>query len=159
MRRVAIALLTALSLAACQQQAEYAPWTVEAKRDEIRDSYFVDAAIFSNEGWEPQRPYATIRYTAGPDGVGVRYSRSGQNDCNPANPVIYRFDQDTPSTFSCVPAYDRFLAEPPPAFAARLLTAKRLVIEEPKPLLGSAPVQMTFDVEGFGDEIRKYPVK
>lgn len=159
MRRVAIVLLAALSLAACQQQTEYGPWTVGARRDEIRDSYFVDAAIFSNERWEPQRPHATIRYTAGPDGVGVLYSRNGQIDCDPANPVIYRFDQDSPSTFSCVLGYDQFRTETTPAFAERLLTAKRLVIEEPKPLLGSAPVQVTFDVEGFGDEIRKYPVK
>ena len=154
--RVITALAAAMVLTACRPvsgQTEYAPWAVDSQRDQIRDINLVTGTIWSNEvhpqSGQPSdgRPVLSLTVTYGPHGVSGTLGGELWR-CSPSQPVVFRFDDEEPSEFVCMPdmlgggrsvVTQQYLD----GFAA----AKRLIIEHYD--YSERATQNTFDVEGF----------
>ena len=148
MKRTVLTIVAMFALAGCQPAAtRFAPWQIEAQRDQIRDNFMVFATIWSNEV-QGDGPASQMAVNFGPDGTRVQLDFA-LGECSPETPTIYRFDDQEPGYLPCFPSMvGGPVTRISPEFIDGLMKSKRLVIET-RPFLTAAR-QHSFDLEGFG---------
>lgn len=153
--KLATTALIAAALAVASCDTPEPNWDVNATRDEIRGGYRFTARNGALENGESS-VRNEIMVDSNHEGFGV-WIVGSLSVCDPAQPVIYRFDSNPPVTLPCELVEGQYRTTFTDDFREGVIDARRLAMENRGRWSGEERYQSTFNVTGLRAVFDRYP--